>query len=73
MDKLTFTISIRYDHEAKMWQSDDNKTHLCVYCQQSYPECTGMDIVFGDGWGSDNIVGCRAFTPPENAGEGDAC
>lgn len=38
-----------------------NKVMLCRYCTDIFPECPAIDVVFGDGEGSDNICSCASY------------
>ena len=44
---------------------EDNKVNLCDSCEQEYAECPahGSDILFGDGFGKDNVVCCACYRP----------
>jgi hypothetical protein len=39
------------------------RLHLCESCKKQYPDCeaTKEGIVFGNGIGNDNIIGCTAY------------
>jgi len=39
------------------------RLHLCESCKKQYPDCeaTKDGIVFGNGIGNDNIIGCTAY------------
>lgn len=57
-----------------MYKSTDPKLHLCNYCHNEFPECTGDSIEFGvgdsiefgEGVGGDNIIVCNGFNPKED-------
>lgn len=38
-----------------------NKTNICSGCKNEIPTCKPEFLIFGDGVGSDNVVGCDIF------------
>lgn len=38
-----------------------NKVNLCRYCAEGFPECPAIDVIFGDGVGSDNVCSCASY------------
>ena len=38
-----------------------NRVNLCRYCADDYPECPAIDVIFGDGIGSDNVAACALY------------
>lgn len=40
-----------------------NEVHLCLSCQNEYPVCDSMYLVFGTGKGNDNIAACNTYVP----------
>lgn len=42
-----------------------NKVHLCESCTQDVPTCHAKfgDLLFGDGFGSDNVCCCPYYEP----------
>lgn len=44
----------------KVTETISREDNLCNYCHFNYPDCV-TSIKFGNGLGSDNIVGCEAF------------
>ena len=38
-----------------------NKTNICSGCRKEIPECKPEFLIFGDGIGNDNVVGCDIF------------
>jgi hypothetical protein len=43
--------------------ADNTQENICLVCAAGpySPECGGEELVFGDGYGNDNIIGCDAF------------
>ena len=46
----------------------DTKRHLCDTCTHEQPNCpaTPEDVAYGDGFGNDNVIGCRQFSDTKN-------
>lgn len=38
-----------------------NKTNICNGCKNEIPTCKPEFLIFGDGVGNDNVVGCDIF------------
>jgi len=43
----------------------DTKIHLCNTCKSKIPTCNAIyeDIEYGNGWGNDNVMGCKCYEP----------
>lgn len=49
------------DTRSKRVRCEDPKAILCDRCIHCYPNCSGKDLLFGDGLGNDNIIACESF------------
>jgi len=49
--------------KLKAQETIEARLHLCESCKKQYPDCeaTKDGIVFGNGIGNDNIIGCTAY------------
>ena len=52
-----------YDAIALLQEPIEARLHLCESCKKHFPDCeaTKEGIVFGNGIGNDNIIGCFAY------------
>ena len=45
----------------------DKKINLCASCKFGISTCAANyeDLSFGNGWGNDNVCGCKVYKPKE--------
>ena len=50
----------------------DNQTHLCDSCANHFASCDGKNIIFGNGYGNDNVIACDKYEVKKPQIDGDA-
>jgi len=39
----------------------ENKVHLCKSCCKTFADCNGKNLIYGTGYGLDNIAACSEY------------
>ena len=50
---------------AEPERTTGNHVHLCGTCKKSIPECGMNHVIFGDGFGNDNVCACSGYEVAE--------